>query len=84
MRLAACSLNAPDRTTESARMRLMLTQANQYQRCEAGVAWVEVRFGAVMIETAVIHLFWGFSQGFAVSQLACERPTRRVCSPSES
>jgi len=62
----------------------MLTEANQDQRCEAGVTLAEALFGAVMIETTVIQLCWGFSQGLAVIQLARERPTRRACSPSES
>jgi Tfp pilus assembly protein PilV len=60
------------RRTESAKMRTLPTQANLRRRREAGVALVDVLFGAVIIGLMVVGLYVGFSQGFAVVQLARE------------
>ncbi len=53
-------------------MRTLVTQANRRGRCEAGVTLVDVLFSAVLIGIMVVGLYVGFSQGFAVIQLARE------------
>ena len=53
-------------------MRTLSTRANHQRRGEAGVTLVDVLFGAVIIGIMVVGLYVGFSQGFAVVQLARE------------
>lgn len=53
-------------------MRTLLTHANQRCRREAGATLVDVLFGAVIIGIMTVGLYVGFSQGFAVIQLARE------------
>ena len=53
-------------------MRTSISQTSQSRRRQAGVTLVDVLFGAVMIGIMVVGLYVGFSQGFAVIQLARE------------
>ena len=53
-------------------MRTLLTQASQRRRKQEGVTLVDVLFGALIIGLMVVGLYVGFSQGFAVIQLARE------------
>lgn len=53
-------------------MRTLPTLASPQRRSEAGVTLVDVLFGATIVGVMVVGLYLGFSQGFAVIQLARE------------
>ena len=60
------------RRTERAKMRTLPTLANLQRRRETGATLVDVLFGAAIVGVMVVGLYLGFSQGFAVVQLARE------------
>ena len=53
-------------------MRTLRTLVNPQRRKETGATLVDVLFGATIVGIMVVGLYLGFSQGFAVVQLARE------------
>jgi len=53
-------------------MRTLPTLVNPRRRRETGATLVDVLFGAAIVGVMVVGLYLGFSQGFAVVQLARE------------
>jgi Tfp pilus assembly protein PilV len=53
-------------------MRTTITNIRQGRRSRSGFTLVDVMFGALIIGVMVVGLYVGFSQGFAVIQLARE------------